>query len=334
MEEPQASDYEIADSAEQMTEALTESAGQIMELIEADDNGYADAPLLLMDVQVIEPGWGNTRDNHYYSREMLRRDAKVFEGVKMYATDHRDSERSVRTEVSQIIECPIRFTESGAPVARVAVFDHDFDYSVRQRNKAGKLADLECSILADGQVKEGFELGGRKGKSVEKITGAKAVEWVTRAGAGGKALALVESAEGAIDMEELENENVVKEPVEETETTTTEALHEEQGESELSAQDVLAAILESELPAAVQKRLASSRYATAEELSEAVQRAQDEIGAIKQELEERRKGGRPFGVTTGATESKPDETKPLAERERDIFRKYGMTVYDERSKGR
>ena len=273
LEDSVGTDSELSDSAEQMTESLAESAGQIMELVEVEGEA-ANAPLLLMDVQIIEPGWGNKNDNHYYSREMLRRDARAFEGVKMYATDHVEREKSVRTEVSQIIECPVRFTESGAPVARVAIYDPDFDFSVRQRSKAGKLGDLQCSILADGQVKEGFELGGRKGKSVERIIEAKSVDWVTRAGAGGKALALVESEQGADDMtEQLTEEEVAVEEAEvslEEEAVTTEEIRETEETPVLSAQAIVVSLVESGLPAAVQTRLAANEYETAEALAEAI----------------------------------------------------------------
>lgn len=153
---------------------------------------------LELDVQLIQPGWGNARDNHYYPREMLARDAKVFEGAKMYATDHRQEEKSVRTEVSQIKRIT-GFSEAGAPIARVVVFDPDFAEAARNRARAGLLSSLECSILADGRARAGFEEGGRKGKVVEAITAVASVDWVTRAGAGGKALSLAESDAGTAD---------------------------------------------------------------------------------------------------------------------------------------
>ena len=311
--------------AEGLTESLAESDGQIMGLVEADA-AVADAPLLLMDVQIIEPGWGNAKDNHYYPREMLRRDARVFEGVKMYATDHKETEKSVRTEVSQILECPVRFTETGAPVARVAVYDPDFDFSIRARDKAGKLGDLQCSILADGEVKEGFELGDRKGKSVERITLAKSVDWVTRAGAGGKALALVESDEGARDMAKNETEEIIVEDEElNEEETHEEAIAETEATPGPSAAEVVTALLESDLPKAVQKRLAAAEYATSDALAEAIVGAKSEVESVKQELGETSRAGRPFGATTVAESAQPEEEeKPLVERERAILSKYGI----------
>lgn len=180
-----------ADPAE--TLPLSESDGAPVRVVEAEGAATNPRGPLELDVQLIRPGWGNQRDNHYYPADMLKRDAHVFEGAKMYSTDHRQDEKSVRTEVSKIQRIT-GFTEQGAPIGRVVVFDPDFAESIRNRAQAGVLDSLECSILADGRARPGFEEGGRKGKIVEAITAVSSVDWVTRAGAGGRALALAESA--------------------------------------------------------------------------------------------------------------------------------------------
>ena len=177
-----------------LTEGHTGSALSILEDNAASDNGTAP---LIVEAAIIEPGWGNTRDNNYYGKEMLARDAPVFKGSKMYATDHRPDEKSVRTEVSQILDIPIRFTETGAPVARIGVFDDGFARNVRNREKLGVLGDLHCSILARGTARKG-EVEGKKGNIVEAITEAISVDWVTRAGAGGRALQISETEEGSM----------------------------------------------------------------------------------------------------------------------------------------
>ena len=164
-------------------------AGAILGLIE--DSG-SNGPLQL-NVAVVEPGWGNKRDNNYYPADVLERDAKVFEGAKMYATNHRAADKSVLTEVSQVLECPVGFTESGAPIARVGVFNSQFAESIKNREALGVLGDLHCSILARGQIQKGFISGGRKGRKVTSITEAASVDWVTQHGAGGRALSLTES---------------------------------------------------------------------------------------------------------------------------------------------
>jgi len=190
---------------EQVAEFGESHAGEVLGILEEESTG---GPLQL-NVAIIEPGWGNKRDNNYYPKEMLERDAKVFKGAKMYATNHRESEKSVLTEVSQILDCPVGFTESGAPIARVGVFSEAFAESIRNRNKLGVLGDLHCSILANGKVQTGFESDGRKGRKVLSITEAASVDWVTRHGAGGRALSIAESDVKLMEAQMNEHDDVL-----------------------------------------------------------------------------------------------------------------------------
>jgi hypothetical protein len=153
-----------------------------------------------MNVAIIRPGWGNERDNHYYSADMLSSCAKNFVGAKMYETDHVQAEKSTRTWVSTITD--ITGFEDGTPVGLVAIHDPDFAERMRNLNTAGLLDKMECSIYASGKAQTGFEMGGRKGKNVIEITDVESVDWVTRAGAGGRVLSLAESNTGGITMTE------------------------------------------------------------------------------------------------------------------------------------
>ena len=202
---------------------LFAESGSAVQLLESDGG---DA--LIMEAVVIEPGLGNKRDGHYYSAALLREHAHVFTGVKMYATDHKAAEKSERTEVSEILECPVRFTETGAPVARVGVYDPLFAKKVRNRAKLGTLANLQCSILASGTAKPGV-IAGQNVKIVESINVAHSVDWVTRAGAGGRAINLVEAEmvpKKENELEELDQEesaavltDVIIEEAQQTEQT-------------------------------------------------------------------------------------------------------------------
>lgn len=218
---------------------LSESAsGHALGLAEGDGRVAASAGQrapLLMDVALIRPGWGNKRDNHYYTRELLKRDAKVFEGAKMYTTDHRAGEKSVRTEVSVVKEIK-GFTTDGAPIASVAVHDPDFAEATRNRRALGTLESLECSILAGGRVRKGT-VEGRKGGIVEAITSVTSVDWVTKAGAGGHAIALAENISGGVNMDK---------------------------------EQVKRLLSESDLPQDVQKRLVGVEYKNEEAVKEAI----------------------------------------------------------------
>ena len=196
---------EVDAGGAEMAELAEAELGTVLSLSE-DDTGTGP---LVMEVAVIEPGWGNKRNNNYYPAAMLERDASVFAGAKMYATDHRQDEKSVLTEVSQILECPTSFTESGAPIARVGVFNTQFAENIRGRAKLGVLDSLHCSILAGGKVKPGFSENGRTGREVVQITEVASVDWVTRAGAGGRALSLAESDELFMEADMNEHDDVL-----------------------------------------------------------------------------------------------------------------------------
>ena len=174
--------------------ALAESAsGHVIALAEQLPlPGSEKIVPLHLDVALIRPGWGNKRDNHYYPRDVVERDAPVFAGVKMYETDHRQDEKSTRTWVSTVKEI-VGYTDDGAPIGRVSVHDRNFAERLMALAADDLLEKMECSILAAGTARKG-EVDGRKGHVVEAITSAESVDWVTRAGCGGRALKLAETS--------------------------------------------------------------------------------------------------------------------------------------------
>ena len=191
-------------------------------------------------VKIVEPGWGNKRDNNYYSAEMLRRDAHVFEGSKMFATDHVNEEKNVRNEVSIMEKAPVFFTSGGAPVGLARIFDPDFAEATRNRIKSGHLESLRCSLYAKGKVREGFERDGRKGNLVESISPDPKpdVDWVSRSGAGGHATEV------------------------------------------LGGDVVESALAETNLPAFVRDMLVGREYADSDELSKAVTSATAQVKSL------------------------------------------------------
>lgn len=241
---------------------LSESeTGSVISLTESDD---PNGPLVL-EVAVIKPGWGNERDNNYYPAEMLKQNAAVFEGAKMYATDHRVSETSVLTEVSAVLKCPVGFTEEGAPIAKVGIFDPQFAQSVRNRQKLGLLNSLHCSILAQGKVSEKqFEENGRKGRRVESISSKPQprIDWVTNAGAGGHALRLSESEPQPKPMTETAN----------TETGLIEATLQEQQPPVvyLTEKQVTDHLATTRLPTETKTRIAKMQFISEQALQGAV----------------------------------------------------------------
>lgn len=288
--------------------------------IAEDAQNQARAPLIV-DFALIQPGFGNRKHNHYYPAEMLRRDANVFEGVKMYATDHRPEEKSVRTEVA-VIESITGFTDDGAPIGRAVVFDPDFAEATRNRAKAGQLGTLECSILAKGKIKEG-KIDGRKTNIVEAITSAASVDLVTKAGAGGQALAIQES-----DLEDETGGEIMPEEIEETteeaEEQTLEEADDQPAETEQETEEVepVAVLVErvrellaeSGLPEEAQGMLIARPYENEEQVTAAIAEMRDFIKRVSG-------SGQPFGLgETQPTQDQPPTPEQLEERKAERFR--------------
>jgi hypothetical protein len=307
-------------------EHFAESYGGAVIMEDAAATNPARAPLT-MRVQLIRPGWGNSKDMHYYPPEVLKRDAHVFEGVKMYTTDHKAGEKSERTEVS-VIEKIDGFTDDGAPIAKVNVFDPDFAEKVRNRKASGTLDRLECSVLGEGTSKP-FEKDGKRGKMIESITNAESVDWVTRAGAGGKALDIAESEpnttnEGVTMTDQVKVEVESKSPAAETVAPVAEAVSTATAEPTRLSEVEVTALLEAEkrLPAVSRVRLAEGQYKDAAEVSAA---ATKELAYLKDILG----SGQPFGLGAAPPAPKKSPAEALAEANAAldaVNKKYGMTI--------
>jgi hypothetical protein len=210
-----------------------------------------------LEVALIKPGWGNTRDNHFYPAELLRDSAMMekFVGSKMYETDHRPGEKSTRTWVSTVTG--IRgVTSDGAPIARVAVHDPNFAERIINLESQGLLGKMECSILADAIAeRKVYEENGRKGKKILEITNVESVDWVTRAGAGGHALKVAEGEDGS---QVLEEGTQTPEP----EVEPTQVIETQEGGTvmPLPIEKVKEVLGTSRLPQVSQERLAEGSY--------------------------------------------------------------------------
>ena len=278
-----------ADPIETAAERFSEAGGDIVdvEMIEGAGN---DAPLYL-DVAIIRPGWGNTRDNFYYSREMLRKYAENFVGAKMYETDHREEEKSTRTWVSTVKEIK-GYREDGAPIARVAIHDPDFAQRARNLKETGVLTKLECSILASGKARPNFEQDGRKGRFVETIDRVSAVDWVTRAGAGGHAIDIAENdTNGEIMPKEItppKNQNapvITQEDAAPPKSEPEQVNMQEQDASPvppvfLSESQVSLTLGVVGLPEASVERLQGRQYASLQELTQAITAEKEYVGKL------------------------------------------------------
>jgi cation transport regulator len=284
-------------------------------------------------VRIIKPGWGNKRNNHYYPKDILKRDAYQFVGAKMYETDHNPREKNTRTWVSTI-EDIMGFDDSGSPLAKVAVHDEGFASRLRNLDELGMLKKMECSIYANGLAKGGFKLNGREGKQVEAITSVSSVDWVTRAGAGGAAVSLMENGDQLeVDKEnnmdksetqvnetipEEEQVDVQPEDVEEVDIQESDEQDVEQEEEQvqeeepevrfMSVAEIKEVLSETNLPKYAQIRLAhSGRFVSEEEVKEVAEAELEYIKTVTQ-------SGKPFGNNKQA-KKEPENVDKLAEAE-------------------
>lgn len=303
-DDPAPNDAEIETAESDVTELAEIDSGAVVSIVEKADEPGELVPLAL-DVVVIQPGLGNKRDRNYYSAEMLKRDApEVFDGAKMYETDHREDERSTRTWVSTI-KAIDRFTEQGAPIARVIVHDPSFARRVIALEKGGLLHKMECSIVAAGQTVEGT-IDGEPCNIVKRITEAHSVDWVTAAGAGGHAVKFTEKAD--------DDEPDVIEEVGSPEKPA--ALVEQ--DTPLDEAVAAAIIDESILRQPYKERLKSLQWMSEAALKAAIL---DELRAYK----EATGSGTPFNINKGATgslvqpRSKSEARRVMREIDKQIF---------------
>ena len=258
-------------------------------IAEADDQGP-----LTMKVKLIEPGFGNKRDNHYYPAKMLKRDAHVFVGSKMHESDHK-GDKSTRTWVSTIRSI-LGFSDSGAPLVEAVVHNPDFAQRIRNLDAEKLLGKMECSILAMAQVKKNAEVNGHKANIVERITSGGDVDWVTRAGAGGKALSISES-EDNMDKDEKDVKLDEGAPPEEPKVEEPKA---EVPEKPLAEKEVAGILAETNLPESAKTYLAEGEYEDAEAVKEAVAKHIEYLKAVTG-------SGKPFGHEGGGTEVTMDD---------------------------
>jgi len=181
-----------AGEAVQVEAAVAEIRGDVVPLLERALRADGTAR-----VKIIQPGWGSTG---YYSAAVLERDGpKVFTaGTHMYVDHPTATEQAERPERS--------LRELGGVLVSDAQYQNDPVEGPGLYADAKVFADFQpvlmetaphigVSINADGKVRPG-EAEGRSGALVEQITGARSVDFVTKAGAGGKVMSLYESLRG------------------------------------------------------------------------------------------------------------------------------------------
>lgn len=311
MEEPAVEEDAPVSLAEQaamlsVSETTVEDLAQFDSLLAEQGVELANprrAPVMV-DFAIIQPGHGNQRDKRYYPAEMLERDGGAFAGVDIYVTNHDPSEKTERNKVGKFRNV-VGLREQGL-VGTAILYDPDQAEKARNRADAGELGTLHCSIFASGTGKKAT-VDGQEVTVIESITKVHSVDLVSRAGAGGHAIALAEQEEVMAEQPK-ENVEVVEEQVETVEIRESDP--EPQPLSEDKAGEILAA---SSLDEKARRWVAGRTYQDEEALRQAI----SEMEAFISELAPA--AGEPFGL--GESAPVVDVPKPLTADELDALRR-------------
>jgi hypothetical protein len=147
-----------------------------------------------MLVEFITPGWGSSG---YYSPQVLEQAAKdvvIPKGTHMYAdhpTQEEDASRPVRSvkDLMAVVNEDARVSESGSLVGEVQVVPAWKDLVETVREHIGVSIRGSATDIVEGEAE------GRKGGIIEGLVApVLSVDFVTRAGRGGKVLSVLESA--------------------------------------------------------------------------------------------------------------------------------------------
>lgn len=230
----------MEEGAEPVASKLTEE--RVGAILEAQDMGSTNrrSPLRITTV-LIRAGAGNAADKHWYSQEVLEAAAGRFTNAKMYRTQHVASEQTERGEAS-FVERVTGYDPDHGLVADVVAYDPDFCEKVRNLKDVGRLDMLQCSIYAAGTSRKG-KINDQEFNVVQSIDEVYSVDWVTWAGAGGRAVE-------AKDVEVLDQDTVK------------------------------AALAKTSLPEPVREGLAAKRHANLAELQADIQATTQAIAAL------------------------------------------------------
>lgn len=166
----------------------------------------ADATGKKWRTQIIKAGWGS---KGYYPSEVLEKDGPVvFKAGTPIFIDHPTPEErevyafgKVGNLVGELATDAVWNAEESALECDVEIYDHRVDLVKAVAKKVG------LSIRATTKWQRG-EAEGRMGRIITGLVGAKSVDLVVRAGAGGKFLDVLES-ESEEEMEEQMSQEIL-----------------------------------------------------------------------------------------------------------------------------
>ena len=173
----------------------TEAASVTSDLVPLLERAVSDDGTV--QIKLIQPGWGSSG---YYSAEVLERDGPVVftAGTHMYI-DHPSESESIDRPERSVRDLAGRLTsdaywDANGP-AGAGLYAQAEVFSPYREMLDQIAPHIGVSIRAAGTIGEG-EVDGRRGRLVDSLVHAESVDYVTRAGAGGQIIGLLESARG------------------------------------------------------------------------------------------------------------------------------------------
>ena len=178
----------------QVEDRLVESQGTLVEgTLRPNDDGGGE-----VWVDLIAEGFGNPRDKHYYTGDVLQESAPLFENAKMYANHllpedlerRKGYPRDIQDIMGRILEVQPDLAEANeggrALRARVNIVQ-PWLWNMVKRDPAL----LGVSINARGHSRPG-KVEEQDARIVESIRRVVSVDWVGEPGAGGRVRELAE----------------------------------------------------------------------------------------------------------------------------------------------
>lgn len=173
-------------------------AGEAIELNEAAYNPSKGQ----ITVTIIKPGL--SKNNRFYSADMLKKSVGIFENCKMFANHQTDAEAKARPEGSvnqYVAQMTKSWAESDGTLKGLAtVIDPQFKAKLDLMHENKMLPNMGVSIRAVGEANKA-KMSGKDVVVVESLLSARSVDFVTFAGAGGQVEAIESDASLANDID-------------------------------------------------------------------------------------------------------------------------------------
>lgn len=172
--------------------------------VEPLQEGAYDEAKATLPITIIKAGLNKSK-TRYYPAEVLKRDFRIFEGMKMFV-DHATTAQERARPVGSVRDwagnlSKLSADKDGTIRGEAAIIDEQLKLKLANLRQHKQLPTMGISIRAIGEGHEA-EVEGQRTLLVERLVKGRSVDFVTYAGAGGQVEAIEsqETDEGDIDL--------------------------------------------------------------------------------------------------------------------------------------